>query len=241
MHSVQLEAFNGPLDLLFSLIETNKVDIYDIPIVQITQQYLEAIRKLPPDMESLSEFLVLAATLLDIKARMLLPRQKLDDDEIEDPREALVQKLIAYKYCQDLAAALKEVEDSGRRLFKSAETSVMSKMVEHQPEAWLEDINEDYLLRIFKDVMQRQVLKVDTVRHNFGTVVKERFTLADKMNEIVDLLRIQKKVLVSVLFEECISREECITTFLALLEIIKVHKAEVIQQELFGEIELTAC
>jgi len=241
MHSVNLEAFNGPLDLLFSLIDTNKIDIYDIPIVQITQQYLEAIRKLPPDMESMSEFLVMAATLLDIKARMLLPRQQSDDEEAEDPREALIQKLIAYKYCQDLATALKEVEDSGRRFFKTAEASIMSNIVERQPEEWLEDIDENRLWKVFQDVMQRQVLKVDTVRHNFGTVAKERFTLSDKMSQITDLLKTQKKVLVSSLFEECISREECITTFLALLEIIKVHKAAVIQKELFGEIEITSC
>lgn len=241
MHSVNLDAFNGPFDLLFSLIETNKVDIYDIPIVQITQQYLEAIRKLPPDMESLSEFLVMAATLLDIKARMLLPRQQSSDEDAEDPREALVQKLIAYKYCQDLAVALKEVEDSGRRFFKTAEASLMSNVVELQPEEWLEDIDNDKLWQVFQDVMQRQVLKVDTVRHNFGTVAKERFTLADKMKQIENLLEVQKKVMVSTLFEECISREECITTFLALLEIIKVHKAAVVQEELFGEIEITSC
>ena len=117
----------------------------------------------------------------------------------------------------------------------------MSKVVELQPEEWMENVSEDKLWQVFQDVMQRQVLKVDTVRHNYGKVAKERFTLADKMNQITNLLETQKKVLVSKLFEECISREECITTFLALLEIIKVHKAEVIQQELFGEIEITSC
>ena len=241
MHSVQLEAFEGPLDLLFSLIETNKIDIYDIPMVQITQQYIEAIRNLPPDMEGLSEFLVMAATLLDIKARMLLPRQRQGDEIQEDPREALVQKLIAYKYCQELAQALKDVENSGQRLFKGPELPLMSNAVNQSPEEWLGEVDPNQLLEIFQDVIKRQALKIDTIRHNFGSVQKERFTVADKISQISSYLLVRKKMLLSDLFDDCISREECIVTFLALLEIIKLNQATVVQQETFGEIEVISC
>ena len=241
MHNVHLEAFEGPLDLLFSLIESNKIDIYDIPIIQITQQYLEVIRELPPDMESLSEFLVMAATLLDIKARMLLPRRGQGEEEEIDPREALVQKLVAYKYCQELAAALKDVEDSGRRHYKGPEMPLMSVSFGHEPSDWLEDVGIDKLWQVFEDVVKRQALKVDTVRHNFSSVSRERFTVADKINHISYLIKQRGKVRLSDLFDDCVSRDECIVTFLALLEVIRLRQATVIQQETFGEIEVSQC
>ena len=96
--AVKLEVFEGPLDLLLHLIDKNKIDIYDIPIVVITEQYMEYIRQLETeDMNVMSEFLLMAATLLDIKCRMLLPKEVSEDGEEEDPREELVQKLLEYK------------------------------------------------------------------------------------------------------------------------------------------------
>ena len=107
--SVKLQAFEGPLDLLLHLIEKNKIDIYDIPIVMITEQYLEYIRQMDTeDMNVVSEFLVMAATLLDIKCRMLLPKEVNEEGEEEDPRAELVQKLLEYKLYKYMSFELKD-------------------------------------------------------------------------------------------------------------------------------------
>jgi len=240
MH-IQLEAFEGPLDLLLRLIEKNEIDIYDIPMAQLTFQYLEAIRELSPSMDEISEFLVMAATLLEIKSRMLLPRYKPGEDSEEDPREALVRQLIAYKHCQALAEALKSVDDSGQRLFKMPEYPLMANTIYHSPEEWLEDVTADQLWQVFTDVMQRQALKVDTVRQNFGTVSRERHSVADKIRLISDCLKKSQRLRLSDLFVDCETREECVVTFLALLEMIKTNHVEVRQKNVFGEIEVMSC
>jgi len=240
MH-IQLETFEGPLDLLFRLIEKNEIDIYDIPMAQLTMQYLEAIRELPPGMEEISEFLLMAATLLEIKSRMLLPRKKGSDDEEEDPREALVRQLIAYKHCQELAETLKGFETSGQRMFKMPEYPLMVNIISHKPEEWLEEVTTDKLWQIFADVMQRQALKVDTVRQNFGTVSRERHSVDDKIRLIEACLKTSKSIRMSELFIECKTKEECVVTFLALLEMIKTHLAIVKQENIFGEIEVMPC
>ena len=237
MH-IQLEAFQGPFDLLFRLIEKNEIDIYDIPMAKLVRQYLEAIQNLPPNMENMSEFLVMAATLLEIKSRMLLPRAKPEDHE-EDPRETLVRQLIAYKHCQDLAETLKDLGIMGQRFFKSPEYPLMAVEFSSNPEDCLEDITTEKLWQIFSDLMQKQTLKVDTVRQGFGTVARERFTVEDKILKIERCLKNNRHVFLSSLFEECKSREECVVTFLALLELIKARRALVKQKDVFGEIEVS--
>ena len=238
---IQLDAFKGPLELLLQLIEKNEIDIYDIPMAQLTRQYLEAIRSLPPDMDGMSEFLVMAATLLEIKSRMLLPRPKTETMEDEDPREALVRQLIAYKHCQELADILKNTSDAGQRLFKDPEYPLMSKAFSHNPESWLNNITTDHLWNIFKDVMQRQTRRIDTVRQNFGAVPRERHTVANKIRKIAEYLKEKTQVHLSELFAECTTKEECVTTFLALLEMIRQRKAAVHQENIFGEVEILSC
>ena len=119
---VKLEAFEGPLDLLLHLIEKNKVNIYDIPIVEITNQYMEYIQEMErsASMESMSEFLVMAATLLRIKSRMLLPKE--EKEEEEDPREELVQRLVEYKMCRYAAEELKDLSVDAEKVFYKPET-----------------------------------------------------------------------------------------------------------------------
>lgn len=239
---VQLDTFKGPFDLLVRLIEKNEIDIYDIPIAKLTYQYLEAIRQIPPDMDEMSEFLVMAATLLEIKSRMLLPRpSKINEEEEEDPRESLVRQLIAYKHCQELAEALKGIESSGKRLFKKAEYPLMANKVSLSPEERLTGVTIDRMWEIFTDVVQRQSLKVDTVRHNFGTVARDRYTITDKVKQIKSYLRTNKKLLLSELFEDCSTRSECVVIFLALLEMIKLKQVTVCQENLFDEIEVQPC
>ena len=235
---IELDAYSGPLELLFDLIGKNEIDIYDIPIAKLTGQYLDAIKELPPDMENMSEFLVMAATLLEIKSRMLLPRPKAEEDEEEDPREALVRQLVAYKHCKILAEALKNMPYSGARHFKKPEYPLMSKINDHKPSDWLLDVTTNMLWKTFVDTMKRQARKVDTVRQNFGTIPKDRYTVSDKMSLIEKALQECKNLHLSVLFKKCQTKEECIVTFLAVLEMIRRKKAVVRQEDMFGEIEI---
>ena len=131
--SVKLQAFEGPLDLLLHLIEKNKVDIYDIPISLITEQYLEYIDALKDeDMDIASEFLVMAATLLDIKCRMLLPKEENEDGQEEDPRQELVEKLIEYKLYKYMSYELKDRQiDANRNLYK--EPSIPDEIKNYVP------------------------------------------------------------------------------------------------------------
>lgn len=238
MH-IQTKAYEGPFDLLLNLIAKNEIDIYDIPIAELTQKYLEAISaELPPDMDGMSEFLVMAATLLEIKSRMLLPRPKHSEDAEEDPREALVRQLIAYKHCQDLAEVLKNVPSTGQRYFKQPEQPLMSRFTKLTPDEWLEDTTYNKLLEIFTDVMRRKALKVNT--RALGTIKRDEHTTEEKIRYITSRLQ-QGKLKLSQLFEECKSREECVVTFLALLEMIKLSRAIVRQDQLFGEIEVLTC
>ena len=118
---IKLEAFEGPLDLLLHLIEKNKIDIYDIPIVEITEQYLDYIKQMETDdMNVMSEFLVMAATLIDIKCRMLLPKEVDEQGEEEDPRAELVQKLLEYKMYKYMSLELKDRQvDAEKSLYRN--------------------------------------------------------------------------------------------------------------------------
>ena len=234
----QLEAYEGPLELLLRLIEKNEIDIYNIPMAQLTDQYLEAIRHIPPDMENMSEFLLMAATLLEIKSNMLIPRNKIEEEDEEDPQEAFVKKIIAYKHCQELASILKDIPNAGTRLFKGPEYPLMSKAVIHSPEDWLHNIVPDNLWEVFVDVMKRQVRKVDTIRQNFGTIPKARYTVTEKIEWIEKLLQKLKTIHLSELFAKCNTKEECLVTFLAMLELVRRRKAAANQKDMFGEIRI---
>ena len=140
--SVKLEAFEGPLDLLLHLIEKNKVDIYDIPIVMITEQYLDYIKAMETeDMNVMSEFLVIAATLLDIKCRMLLPKEVNEEGEEEDPRAELVQKLLEYKMYKYMAYELKDRQvDAAKTWFK--DKTLPKEIEDYRPPIDMQDLRE---------------------------------------------------------------------------------------------------
>ena len=182
---VKLEVFEGPLDLLLHLIDKNKVNIYDIPIVIITEQYMEYVNAMEKkDLNVVSEFLVMAATLLDIKSRMLLPAEVNEDGEEEDPRAELVQKLLEYKMYKYMSYELKDMYmDADRSLFKRP---TLPKEVEEykQPvdlEKLVGDMNLTALHAIFEDIMKRQENKIDPIRSKFGKIEKEEVSLEEKM------------------------------------------------------------
>ena len=229
------------MELLIAQIEKNEIDINDIPMALLCSQYIEAIHGLPPDMEDMSGFLVMAATLLEIKSRMLLPRTAEPAEAEEDPREALVRQIMAYKHCRELAETLKNATNAGQWLFRDPEYPLMMQTVKYSPEDFLEEVSAAGLWDIFTDLIQRQHSKVDTLRQNFSTVSREQYTIADKILYISAYLSSGKGLRLSELFKGCGSRGECIVTFLALLEMIRRRQAEVRQTEVFAEIEVLPC
>ncbi len=153
---IKLEAFEGPLDLLLHLIEKNRVDITDIPIVEITEQYLDAIRKMESeDMNVMSEFLVMAATLLDIKCRMLLPKEEAEEEEEEDPRAELVAKLLEYKAYKYMSYELKDMEMDAEKVFYKGPTLPDEVAAYREPvnyEELLSDLTLSRLNEIFQNL-----------------------------------------------------------------------------------------
>ena len=186
--NVKLQVFEGPLDLLLHLIEKNKVNIYDIPIVEITAQYMEYIAEMKRrDLDVLSEFLVMAATLIDIKSKMLLPSEVTDGEEEEDPRAELVQQLLEYKMYKCMAYELKDRQiDACKTMFK--EPTIPAEVLAYEEPVDINELVSDVTLAklndIFQSIMKKQVEKIDPVRSKFCKIQKEEVSLEDKMAQL---------------------------------------------------------
>lgn len=237
---VKLDAYEGPLDLLLRLIEKNEIDIYDIPIAQLTDQYLEIINAFAPDMDGISEFLLMAATLLEIKSRMLLPKPPAED-EPADPREVLVRQLLEYKRCKTLADQLKSFPGPGTRLIRGGDPTLPERLAAYSPAQVMEDFPLEALWRVFADVVKRRELRIDRIRAPYGDMPRERFTVEEKITLIDRYLSVRGSFYLSDLFEACDSREEMLVTFLALLEMIRLGRLHVQQTRVFEDIEVTPC
>lgn len=242
--AVKLQVFEGPLDLLLYLIEKNKVDIYDIPIVQITDQYLDYVRKLHhEDMNVMSEFLVMAATLIDIKCRMLLPREVNEEGEEEDPRAELVQKLLEYKMYKYMSYELKDkYHDAQKVWFK--EQSLPKEVSEYVPPLDYETLiggqNLAGLRTIFESVMKKREDKIDPIRSKFGKIEKDEVDMDAKMLYVEDLIIMQNHCSFRNLLEKQNSKMEVIVTFLVILELMKVGKILIEQEDAFEDIYITS-
>lgn len=238
--SVKLEVFEGPLDLLLHLIEKNKIDIYDIPIVEITDQYLDYIRQMQTeDMNIMSEFLVMAATLIDIKCRMLLPVQVDEEGEEEDPRAELVQKLLEYKMYKYMSLELRDRQmDAARNLYREQELpkEVSSYRQPVNYEELIGDINLSRLHEIFQTMVRRQEDKIDPIRSQYGTIEKEEIDMELKSLYVEAYIREHKHFSFRQLLEKQGSRMELIVTFLIILELMKLGKIKVSQEEIFDDI-----
>ena len=240
---VKTETFEGPLDLLYHLIEKHEIDIYDIPIALLADQFIEAINAADtPDMESMSEFVLMAAQLLEIKSKMLLPKQEDDEEEEEDPREELVRKLIEYKLFKTAAESFRDFEAHGSRaVYKQQdETLPFADMYMSQVDVGdvLGDVTIDALYAAFEEVMKRKELKVDKVRSSFNSVKRDLFTIEEKQTHIRNLVRLYDSVLFDDVFTLDARRMEKVVTFLALLELIKTKEITISQDVLFGKIVL---
>lgn len=240
--TVRLDSFSGPMDLLYHLIEKNEIDIYDIPIAELTDQYMEFIsREENRNMEGMSEFILMAATLIEIKSRMLLPKPQPEQEE--DPREELVQKLLEYKKFKNITDILIEKSENASKVFYRDPDIIipeLSKGEEVSVEDCLKGLTMSDLYSAFRDVMIRKEKKVDRVRSGFKSVRHDNFTIDEKIVSLKALLRINPKVRFYEMFVDDTSREEILVTFLALLELIRRHTAKVTQDETFGEIYISA-
>ncbi|MDR2022514.1 MAG: segregation/condensation protein A [Hungatella sp.] len=237
--SYKLDNFEGPLDLLLHLIDKNKVNIYDIPIATITEQYLDYVNHMETeDLNIVSEFLVMAATLIDIKARMLLPRETNEEGEEEDPRAELVARLLEYKYYKYMSLELKDREVGAERLlYKSP--SIPPEVAKYEPPLDLDKLLDGLTLaklqEIFRAVTKRKSDRVDPIRSRFGNIRRESISLEDKIKSVMDYARVHRKFSFRGLLERQPDRTLVVVTFLALLELMKIGKITLTQEHLFDD------
>lgn len=227
--------FSGPLDLLLHLIERAEIDIYNIPIVEITDQFLAYLQTMEfLDLQVAADFLLMAATLMQIKARMLLPRPVLETEEEaveeEDPRVELVERLLEYKKVKEVAARLQDKEREASKFFPRAGGSFpdleVAAAAEPAGRVTLWDLVQAFSA-LLESLLPRLELK---------GMPEEQYSIQDKMDEILDRLARTPQVFFSALFAELTSKKAMITSFLALLELIRMRKVLVRQEMTFGEI-----
>ena len=230
-YKVKLEVFEGPLDLLLYLIKKDEVDIYDISIERITQQYLEFMEAFKTlDLDVAGEFVVMAANLIYIKSRSLLPahvQPPEEETDEDDPRWDLIRQLVEYKKFKDAAARLGEREALQNNLFPR-----MPETVE-QPERPLGDVSVFDLINAFNKILKR----IDT-KENLREIFEENYTVSDKIDLIMKLMASDVPLKFTELFASAASRTEIVVTFLALLELIRLKQLRSTQDGAFGEIEL---
>lgn len=235
-YKIQLEVFEGPLDLLLYLIKKEEVDIYNIPIEKIATQYMEYLNLMKMlDLNIAGEFLVMAATLMMIKSRMLLPeeeRPELEDEE-EDPRWELVKQLVEYKKFKDAASKLGDRELMQEDVFDlGAENMVFDR--EDDTEVVLGDLSLFDLISAFKDVLK------SAKPEELGEIVAFKFTVTDKIDHILSMISKKSSVKFTELFSGDASKPEMICTFLGVLELIRLRQISINQSETFGEIIIVA-
>ncbi|MGN0298332.1 MAG: segregation and condensation protein A [Lachnospiraceae bacterium] len=235
---IKLNSFEGPLDLLLHLIDKNKVNIYDIPIAEITKQYMEYIDSLEvDDLDLMSDFLVMGATLIQIKVEMLLPPEVDEMGEEIDPREDLAERLVEYRMFKIAAAELKERENDEFFLHRR---EVPKEVETYQPPvelfSLLEDVSAEQLKKLYQDLVARSEERVDTVRSKFGTITKEKLRVSDKITAIMEYSRTRPVFAFRNVLNESSSRVDVVVTLLACLELIKMGYIFVSQEEAFGEI-----
>lgn len=230
---VKLEVFEGPLDLLLHLIDKNKVNIYDIPIAIITDQYLDYVAGMEKrDLNVASEFLVMAAMLLDIKSKMLLPKEPEPEEGAEDPRQELVDKLLEYKMYRYMSYELRDrLLDADRAMFRHQ--ALPEEVAAYEEPVNLEelmaDINLIKLREIFNEVMRRSEDKIDPVRSKFGRIEKEEIDLEERAAYVREYIVRHPNCSFRQLLVRS-SRMEIIVTFLVVLEMIKGGAICVIQE-----------
>jgi len=232
-YKVKLEIFEGPLDLLLYLVKKDHLNIYDIPIAKVTEQYLQYIDLMQLlDLNIAGEFLVMAATLIQIKSQMLLPAKEgiAQEEGEEDPREELVRRLLEYEKFKEIAENLRQKEIGQREVFKRPKVEIDNGQLKEK-EFYFEASIFD-LISAFSKALK------DIPKEVFYEVVKDQFTVEQATHEILHLLLVNPKVKLSDLFARAKNKMGIIVTFLSVLELIRVKEIIARQSELFEDIEI---
>lgn len=231
-YKVKLELFEGPLDLLLYLVKKEHLNIYDIPIAKVTEQYLQYLNLMQLlDLNIAGEFLVMAATLMQIKSKMLLPAEELPQEEQEDPREELVRRLLEYEKFKEIAETLRQKEKTQQEVFKRPKVEEPCE-IPGKTQVYFEASIFD-LISAFSKALQ------DVPKQLFYEVIKDEFTIEEKVHEILHLLLVSPSISLAELFIKSKNKLEIIVIFLAILELIRLKEIVARQRELFGEIEIT--
>ncbi len=233
----KLDSFEGPLDLLLTLIKKNKVSIWDIPIVEITDQYLEAIEGIEKSrLDDTSEFIVLASQLLYIKSRMLLPKDEKEEDE-EDPREELARRLYEYKKFKEASREMRKSEFSSKYMVFRGEEKIKFPVPEYSRHHELSELAD-----AFNSILQRRIRKAKPEKRAFsGIVGREKVSVEDMIEKVCKVMHSRKRVGFSALFREEDSRPEMIATFLAVLEMIQLKRIRADYDEEQDEFIISSC
>jgi segregation and condensation protein A len=236
-YRIKLRVFEGPLDLLLFLIRKNELDIYDIPIESVTKQYIDALRAMQElDLDVAGEFFVMAATLMEIKSRMLLPKGQhavdpnADDEEI-DPRWDLVHQLLQYKKFKEAAAKLDQLAMTRQNLMERFVSSLSSESVDRP----LKNVDRIELWNAFNIVLRRLAEKLVV-----GEIHDEQVTVSDRMEYLLERIKTEKTFVFTSLFEGKITLRMLVATFLAVLELTRLKHLRLQQAEAFADIICTA-
>ncbi len=230
----KLDNFEGPLDLLLHLIKEAKLDISEVSLAQITGQYLEYMQDIKSvDMDSASEFITVAAILLEMKSKNLLPVEKEQEPDEEDDGAMLIRRLKEYELFKEVGKSLKEIEDIGKLYRAPGKETEKVKII-------MKDMVLDQLLDAFAKLMTREELKKAVQNEQPKKIVKDRFTVAEKIISIRNFAKERKRFEFEELFDDQMTKSELINTFLALLELLKLQTVKVIQNGVFGNIVITA-
>lgn len=233
-YKIRLDIFEGPLDLLLYLVKKDHLNVYDIPIAKVTAQYLEYINFMQLlDLNIVGDFLVMAATLMQIKSKMLLPAEELAVLEEEDPRAELVKRLLEYEKFKQVAESLRQREVGQQEVFKHPKTETP---IEYKTQ----DKEETYFEASIFDLINAfsKALK-DIPREVFYEVVKDQFTVEQKVHDILHLLLLQTEVKLSELFQKSKSKIEIVVIFLAILELAKMKEIIAKQNVEFEDIVIS--
>lgn len=233
-YEVILESFEGPLDLLLKLIGKAQVDIYDIPINMITNQYMEHIYTMEDlNLDVASEFILMAASLIEIKSKMLLPKNILQDEEEEDPREELVLRLLEYKKYKDAAERLREKElHEIKAYYKPMED--LSIYEEEQEEFDLGGLDLDLLVKSVKNIIEERGLEETEI--SYSEIYKDEYSVKECCANIVDRLDGTRRIYFTDLFLGRVSKNKIVTYFLSILELTKLKIIAISQNEDFSDI-----
>lgn len=226
-YKVDLEVFEGPMDLLLHLINSAQVDIYDIPIYLITEQFIEYIKKMEElNLEVASEFLLMASTLIEIKSKLLLPKEESIEDEEIDPREELVARLLEYKRYKKVSKELKKLGKKESKVYYKP----MEELPEEKPELELDNLDMKSLLKAINNIIKTQNKKEEEIL-TVDEIQREEYSIEECMKEIENILYEEKIILFTSLLTQN-TKAEVVAYFLAILELTKIRRIKIIQENL---------